>query len=79
MAEPIHRYLDDDYSGPHGSSDDPRFALRQDFIEKTAGVPAARSRWQCPWCLRLYERRKACEKHMGLIEGLPANCKAMPR
>jgi hypothetical protein len=78
MAEPIHRYLDDDYSGPHGFSDDPRFKLRQDFIDKVVGDPAGRSMWQCPWCLRLYERRKACAKHMGLMEGLPANCKAIP-
>jgi uncharacterized C2H2 Zn-finger protein len=74
MAEPIHRYLDDDYSGPHGFSDDPRYALRADFVEKTAGEPAARSRWQCPYCQRLFERRKACAAHMGMKADWDASC-----
>lgn len=74
MSEPEYITVADDYSGPHGDSRDPRFALRADFVEKVKGVPALRGWWRCPDCKMEFLRRTPCEKHMGMIAGLPAQC-----
>lgn len=64
MSEPKYITREDDFTGPHGISADPRFALRRDFIEKTKGVPAMRGRWECPNCGLQFMRRKPCVKHI---------------
>jgi hypothetical protein len=77
LPEPIHRSLEDDFTGPHGESDDPRFQLRQDFIDNVKGYAAARSRWQCPYCKMLFNRRKPCASHMGMKADTPASCRVL--
>jgi hypothetical protein len=62
--EPIYVTRADDYSGPHGDSADPRFKLRQDFIDKVINEPAVRAAWFCPVCKMQFFRRKSCEKHI---------------
>jgi hypothetical protein len=75
---PIYVTRKDDFTGPHSAgNDDPRFALRADFIAKVKGMPAIRGWWQCPLCKLQFYRRKSCEKHMGLVVGLPAHCPMM--
>jgi hypothetical protein len=76
-SQPEYITVEDDYSGPHGFSDDPKFALRADFIEKVKGVPAVRGWWRCPYCKMEFNRRKSCEKHMGLVPNLPAYCRVL--
>jgi hypothetical protein len=75
--QPEYITVEDDVSGPHGFSDDPKFALRADFIEKVKGVPAVRGWWRCPYCKMEFDRRKPCEKHMGLVPNLPAFCRVL--
>lgn len=72
--QPEYITVEDDTSGPHGFSDDPRFALRQDFIDKVKGVPAVRGWWRCPYCMMDFPARRSCEKHMGLVANSPAYC-----
>lgn len=76
-AEPVYVATDDDFSGPHGTSDDPRFQLRADFIEKTKGVPAARGKWHCAYCWMEFSAKKSCQKHMGLVPNMPAYCRVL--
>ena len=78
MSEPEYITAEDDLSGPHGNQPaGSPFALRADFIEKTQGVPAMRGWYRCPECKMEFLRRKSCEKHMGLIAGLPSYCLVM--
>jgi hypothetical protein len=38
---------------------------------------AAMTQWRCPHCKVLFERRKPCEGHMGMIMNKPAGCRVL--
>jgi hypothetical protein len=78
MSEPMYVTSEDDFTGPHGNQPaGSPFALRADFVEKVKGLPAVRGWWMCPECKMEFMRRTPCEKHMGMIAGLPAQCLVM--
>lgn len=66
-VQPIYHTVADDFRGPHGDSEDPRFALRADFVENVKGIPAVRSWYSCPHCGMIGPRRKPLMQHMGMV------------